>query len=213
MGNVKLTWHGHSCWTLEEDGYAIVLDPFADGYVPGFGPLRLTADEVLCSHGHNDHNAVQVVKIRRDAAGKKNPFRITEIHSFHDDAKGKKRGENVIRIFDDGEYRIAHMGDIGCMPTAEQKELLRNIDVMLMPVGGFFTLEPADAHALVRELAPKMLVTMHYRGEGFGYDAIAPVETYLSLCAGENIIRLDRSELSLPQDKAEGVLVLRVPRG
>ena len=125
MGKLKLTWHGHSCFTLEENGYSIVLDPFEDGYVPGFGPLRLTADAVFCSHGHNDHNAAQCVEIRKDAASKKNPFSVTEIRSWHDDAQGTKRGENIIRIFDDGECRVAHMGDIGCMPTAEQKELLK----------------------------------------------------------------------------------------
>lgn len=210
MGKVKLTWHGHSCFTLEEDGYAIVLDPYADGYVPGFGPLRLEADQVLCSHGHSDHNAAQCVKIRKDAKSKKNPFAVTEIRSFHDDARGTKRGENVIRVFDDGEYRIAHMGDIGCEPTAEQKELLKGMDVMLMPVGGFFTMEPADVRALAKELAPRMLVTMHYRGKGFGYDAIAPVETYAALC--DDVIRLDKNTLSLPEDLAEGTLILRVPR-
>ena len=97
MGKLQLIWHGHSCFTLEEKGYSIVLDPYDDGYVPGFGPLRLEADQVLCSHGHNDHSAVQCVKINKDAASKKNPFTITEIHSWHDDAQGTKRGDNTIR--------------------------------------------------------------------------------------------------------------------
>ena len=129
MGKLKLTWNGHSCFTLEENGYAIVLDPYEDGAVPGFGPLKLTADEVLCSHGHGDHNAAQCVKIRKNSGGAKNPFRITEIHSFHDEAKGTKRGKNTIRIFDDGQYRIAHMGDIGCVPTADQSpgEIYRHV--------------------------------------------------------------------------------------
>ena len=212
MGNLKLTWHGHSCFTLEEDGYRIVLDPFEDGAVPGFGPLRLAADQVLCSHGHGDHNAVQCVEISADASSKKNPFRITEIHSWHDDAQGKKRGNNIIRIYDDGKYKVAHMGDIGCMPTQAQKDQLKGIDVMLMPVGGFFTLEPADVHTLVQELAPRMLVPMHYRGDGFGYDVIAPLEKYLSLCGDEAVIRKDSSILTLPADSAKGIVVLRVPR-
>lgn len=211
MGKLKLTWHGHSCFTLEENGYAIVLDPFGDGYVPGFGNLRLEADEVLCSHGHDDHNAVQCVKIRKEAATKKNPFSITEIHSWHDDANGAKRGDNIIRIYDDGEYRIAHMGDIGCQPTPEQKEELKGIDVMLMPVGGFFTMEPEEVRALVGELAPRMLVPMHYKGKGFGYDVIAPLEKYTSLCS--DVILLDQSELSLPEDLTSGTVVLKVPVG
>ena len=211
MAELKLTWHGHSCFTLEEKGYAIVLDPYADGYVPGFGPLRLTADAVLCSHGHDDHNAVQCVRINPDASGKACPFRVTEIHSWHDDAQGAKRGNNIIRIFDDGQYRIAHMGDIGCHPTPDQKDLLKDIDVMLMPVGGFFTMEPADVHALVQELTPRMLVPMHYSGKDFGYEVIAPLDKYLSLCGNETVTRLDTSTLTLPADETEGIVVLRVP--
>lgn len=211
MAELKLTWHGHSCFTLEEKGYAIVLDPYADGYVPGFGPLRLTADAVLCSHGHDDHNAAQCVRINPDASGKTCPFRVTEIHSWHDDAQGAKRGNNIIRIFDDGQYRIAHMGDIGCHPTPDQKDLLKDIDVMLMPVGGFFTMEPADVHALVQELTPRMLVPMHYSGKDFGYEVIAPLDKYLSLCGNETVTRLDTSTLTLPADETEGIVVLRVP--
>lgn len=212
MGTIHLTWHGHSCFTLEENGYAIALDPFGDGAVPGFGPVQLTADEVLCSHDHFDHNAVECVQLRNED-GKQNPFRITEIRSWHDDAQGSKRGYNIIRIFDDGEYRIAHMGDIGCPPTAEQKEQLKKIDVMLMPVGGFFTMEPEDVHALVQELAPRMLVPMHYSGQGFGYDVIAPLDKYLALCGGEKVVRLEKNGLSLPEDLTEGTVVLKVPVG
>ena len=187
MGKLKLTWNGHSCFTLEENGYAIVLDPYEDGAVPGFGPLKLTADEVLCSHGHGDHNAAQCVKIRKNSGGAKNPFRITEIHSFHDEEKGTKRGKNTIRIFDDGQYRIAHMGDIGCVPTADQKEQLKGIDIMLMPVGGFFT----------------------YRGKGFGYDVIAPLEKYTAMC--DDVVRLEKNTLSLPEDEGKGTFVLTPP--
>ena len=173
MGKLKLTWNGHSCFTLEENGYAIVLDPYEDGAVPGFGPLKLTADEVLCSHGHGDHNAAQCVKIRKNSGGAKNPFRITEIHSFHDEAKGTKRGKNTIRIFDDGQYRIAHMGDIGCVPTADQKEQLKGIDVI------------------------------------FGYDVIAPLEKYTAMC--DDVVRLEKNTLSLPEDEGKGTFVLTPP--
>ena len=211
MATLKIIWHGHSCFTLEEDGYAIVLDPYEDGAVPGFGNLRLGADQVLCSHGHADHNAVKCVEIRKDASSKKNPFGITEIHSWHDDAGGSRRGENVIRIFDDGEYRIAHMGDIGCFPTPEQKEQLKGIDVMLRPVGGFFTMEPEDVHTLVAELQPRMLVPMHYKGKGFGYDVIASLDKYTALC--NDVIRLEKSSLSLPEDDAKGTVVLMPPLG
>ena len=110
MGKLHLIWHGHSCFTLEENGYSIVLDPYDDGYVPGFGPLRLEADQVLCSHGHNDHNAVQCVKINKDAASKKSPFTVTGIHSWHDDAQGKKRAPGRNRCHAHAGRRIFYDG-------------------------------------------------------------------------------------------------------
>ena len=199
MGKLKLTWNGHSCFTLEENGYAIVLDPYEDGAVPAD-----IADGTL-----DLPNAAQCVKIRQNRGGAKNPFRITEIHSFHDEEKGTKRGKNTIRIFDDGQYRIAHMGDIGCVPTADQKEQLKGIDVMLMPVGGFFTLEPEDVYALVKELSPRMLVPMHYRGKGFGYDVIAPLEKYTAMC--DDVVLFEKNTLSLPEDEGKGTFVLTPP--
>ncbi len=211
MEELKLTWKGHSCFTLEESGYTIVLDPYEDGYVPGFGKLRISADEVICSHGHSDHNAVKCVKINKDARSKKNPFRITQIHSFHDEVGGKKRGSNTIHIFDDGKYRVAHMGDLGCPLTAEQIELLKGADVILMPVGGFYTMEPEDVHKLVGELQPRMLVPMHYKGNGFGYDVLAPVEKYLSLCDKSSVHIMDKNTIVLPEDLVEGTVVLKPP--
>ena len=114
------------------------------------------------------------------------------------------------------------MGDIGCVPTADQKEQLKGIDVMLMPVGGFFTLEPEDVYALVKELSPRMLVPMHYRGKGFGYDVIAPLdgkgfgydviaplEKYTAMC--DDVVRLEKNTLSLPGDEGKGTFVLTPP--
>ena len=103
------------------------------------------------------------------------------------------------------------MGDIGCFPTPEQKEQLKGIDVMLMPVGGFFTMEPEDVHTLVAELQPRMLVPMHYKGKGFGYDVIASLDKYTALC--NDVIRLEKSSLSLPEDDAKGTVVLMPPLG
>ena len=103
------------------------------------------------------------------------------------------------------------MGDIGCPPTEDQKEVLKNIDIMLMPVGGFFTLEPAEVRKLVQELNPYMLITMHYRGAEFGYDVIAPVENYLSLCDKSSVFCLEKSSITIPEDLKSGTVVLTAP--
>ncbi len=86
MSKLTITWHGHSCFTISADGYDVVLDPYAPGSVPGLGDLSLTADMVLCSHEHSDHGFTDAVRIR--TGGAENPFQITKIDTFHDDASG-----------------------------------------------------------------------------------------------------------------------------
>lgn len=106
---MKLTWNGHSCFTLETKEGSAVLDPYADGKVPGLAPLRLTADLVLCSHEHRDHNAREVVTL----TGKTPTFGIETISTFHDAERGALRGENVIHIISAEGMRAAHLGDLG----------------------------------------------------------------------------------------------------
>ena len=89
MEQLTVRWHGHACFSLTCRDFTVVLDPYEDHYVPGFPPLRLTGDLVLCSHQHNDHNAAEIVTLR---TGRPNPFRITKIPTFHDPEGGRLRG-------------------------------------------------------------------------------------------------------------------------
>lgn len=115
---LTITWLGHSCFKVESGGYSVVFDPYADGKVPGLKPLRIEADEVLCSHEHSDHNFREAVTLRnRNVAS---PFRIQEISTYHDEKQGDLRGKSTIHILDDGVFRIAHMGDLGCELPKEQ---------------------------------------------------------------------------------------------
>ena len=86
MEQLTLRWHGHACFTLTCQDFTVVFDPYEDNYVPGFPPLHLSADLVLCSHQHNDHNAAGIVSLR---TGHDNPFHITEIPTFHDPEGGQ----------------------------------------------------------------------------------------------------------------------------
>lgn len=90
---MKLTWLGHSCFKMESNGYTVILDPYEDDYVPGLAPVRETADAVFCSHEHKDHNARAVVTLKQDQTP--SPFTITEIHTWHDEVQGAKRGETA----------------------------------------------------------------------------------------------------------------------
>ncbi len=204
---MKITWIGHSCFAVESKDYKIVIDPYKDGSVPGLKPVRETADQVLCSHEHGDHNARSCVTIPAESAFKKCPFSITRIHTYHDECQGKKRGTNIIHILDDGETRLAHMGDLGCDLTKEEIEVLKDIDVMLIPVGGFFTIDAAWAGKIAEQTGAAIVVPMHFRSEKFGFDVIGTVDQFTALRS--DVEEKDSSTLLLPDAGAKGTIVLR----
>ena len=109
MDQLTLRWYGHACFTVTCREFTVAFDPYEDNYVPGFAPLHLQADLVLCSHQHNDHNAAGLVK---PITGHQNPFHIIEIPTFHDPEGGRLRGDNIIHVLEVGKLRIAHFGDI-----------------------------------------------------------------------------------------------------
>ena len=194
MNKLTITWHGHSCFTISCNGYDVVLDPYAPGSVPGLPELSLTADMVLCSHEHSDHGYTQAVRIREN--GTENPFQITKIDTFHDDASGSMRGPNRIHILEAGGLKAVHLGDLGCGLTAMQADLLKKPDVLLIPVGGYYTIDAAQAAEIVERLSPRVTVPMHYRSDTFGYPVIGRLEEYTSRCSNEiiydtNVLTID----------------------
>ncbi|MBQ1490640.1 MAG: MBL fold metallo-hydrolase [Blautia sp.] len=200
---MELRWLGHSCFVLEMDGYKVIFDPFTEGSVPGIPAIHEEVDLVLSSHSHGDHAGAAGVTLRK---GKECPFAIEEIHSFHDECRGAKRGKNIIRVLSADGISVAHMGDIGCEPTKEQKEKLKGVDVMLMPVGGFYTLEPKEVKALVEELKPRVLIPMHYRSSSFGFDTIGTLEDYLALC--DDVVRYGGPTFTPEKDMPRQTAVL-----
>ena len=173
MEQVRIESFGHSCFRLSYQGQRIVLDPYADGCVPGCPNLRLDAEFVYCSHEHFDHNAVQCVSLHDGGAPK---FTVTELETDHDDAGGSKRGKNMIRVFDFGGVRVAHFGDLGRELTPEETKALQGLDCALIPVGGFFTIDAKQAAAIAKAIQPRMVIPMHYRTETSGFDVLADID-------------------------------------
>lgn len=200
---MTLTWLGHSCFLVESQGYQVVLDPYEPDSVPGYLPVSTQADQVLCSHEHRDHHGVGQVTLRQ---GGVSPFTIKTISTWHDDQQGALRGPNTIHILDDGQCRMAHLGDLGCELTAQQKEQLKGLNALLIPVGGFYTIDAAQAKALVDELKPQVVLPMHYRGEGFGYDVIGPLSPFTDLCSG--VVTYPTSTLEITPQTSPQVAVL-----
>ena len=203
---MKLTWLGHSCFKMESNGYTVILDPYEDDYVPGLAPVRETADAVFCSHEHKDHNARAVVTLKQDQTP--SPFTITEIHTWHDEVQGAKRGENCIRIFDDGTYRVAHLGDLGCELEPEQIEQLKGLDAVMIPVGGFYTIDATQAKVLIDQIQPRVTIPMHSRGAAFGYDVIGPLAEFTNLC--DCVVEYAGNSIELNGEMLQQVAVLKL---
>ena len=136
---MKLTWLGHACFLLEEDGYRIVLDPYTG--VAGYPPLHIQAHAVFCSHGHFDHHATDCVELLPE---RESPFTVREVETFHDDRGGALRGTNTVRIFTAGGLSVAHLGDLGHQLTVEQAAAIGPVDAVLVPVGVFTQWMPPE---------------------------------------------------------------------
>lgn len=176
---MKISWLGHACFKIEKDGYAIVIDPYEPNSVPGLGPVKEKANMVLCSHQHFDHNYADGVEIVPDLLG--TDVKVTKMETFHDDAQGTKRGPNTMFLIEIGGEKVAHLGDIGCELTEEQVAMLRGVDALMVPVGGFFTIDAAQAGKLVEKVQPKIAIPMHFRDDeaGFGYDKIGTAAPFI----------------------------------
>ena len=202
---MKITWIGHSCFKIEEGGYSIVIDPYDDNYVPGLKPVRESAQVVLASHEHGDHNARNRVTL---VPGGEGPFTITKIETYHDPEKGALRGRNTIHVFSAGGKKIAHFGDLGCELEKEQLEQLKDLDAAMIPVGGFYTIDAAEAAELVARINPVHVIPMHFRAENnkFGFDKIGTVKQFTDRM--ESVIFTGGSVLDLDNTPEEQVVVL-----
>ena len=203
MSNITIKWHGHSCFSVTADNYTIVLDPFADGSVPGLGNIRPEANSVLCSHYHSDHGCTDVVTVTEK---ENNPFRILKIDTYHDDAQGTKRGENRIHILEAHGLRLVHFGDLGCMLTPEQRELLKKADVVMIPIGGFYTIDAEQAKEIVSTLAPNVVIPMHYRSDTFGYPVIGRLEEFTEYY--HNLVNYDTDTIEISKETKAQTAIL-----
>lgn len=211
----KLSWLGQSCFVLETTaGTRIVMDPIPKGL--GYDlPPGLKADAITVSHEHADHNNVGLAVnkprvIRGLTADKKGWTRIDDkvkevavrsVGVYHDDKRGAERGLNTVFVFEVGGIRIAHLGDLGHVLTDEQLSAIGSVDVLLVPVGGVFTIDGYQATRVVDQLHPRLVVVpMHYKTDVLTIKQLEPVDAFLERKA--NVKRVDGNTLTLTPVKA-----------
>ena len=202
---MNITWLGHSCFVVESAGWRIVLDPY---YVETYPALHVDADEVLCSHSHRDHAFLEAVTLSgRDGA--ESPFTVETVSTFHDEKGGALRGENTIHILRAEGLTVVHCGDLGHELSEKPLKKIKGCDALLIPVGGYYTIDALTAKKVAAAAAPRVLVPMHYRFGTHGYPEIGTLEDFLPLCDAARVHRLDVNGFTLTKEAPAGIVVPR----
>ncbi|RLG79105.1 MAG: Zn-dependent hydrolase [Thermoprotei archaeon] len=212
---VVIKWFGQACVAIRRsDGYTIVIDPHAGGDI-GLEKPDVKADLVLVTHEHFDHNAVDTVshsntRILRVFRGetKINGITIRGYKTFHDKFGGRRRGENTVYVVEVEGYKLAHLGDLGHIPGADVMDAIKGVDLLMIPVGGTYTIYPDEAWRIVEETKPVNVLPIHYWVRGLKLP-LQPIDDFLVHVKKYRIARLDTSEFELGNYQ-NSVIVLRL---
>ena len=212
---MKIEYLGHSCFKLTEStGTSIVCDPYSEEV--GFHMPAISADAVTVSHGHYDHNAIEKVGgnpkiIDKESSIDLSGVEINSVKSFHDGNRGKKRGENIIFKFRMDGIDVCHLGDLGEDCSSDLIETVLPVNVLLIPVGGNYTLDAEMAKEYVDRIMPDIVIPMHYRTKDCKVD-IDKVDEFLNLFDGECIEETEGNSVELSRSDLGGetkIIVLR----
>lgn len=169
----KIYWAGQSCFQISvsnsrEHSADIVIDPFEE-LATGLKFPNLSADILLVTHNHKDHNNIKDVKGTPFVIQGPGEYEVKEVFiqgipSFHDDKEGKEKGQNTIYLIETEELRFCHLGDLGQKQlTDEQLEKIDKVDVLMIPVGGEgYTVDSVSAQKIISQIEPRIVIPMHY---------------------------------------------------
>ena len=195
---MKIKWLGHASFLITSDaGIKIITDPYVAGGGLRYGEIEEPADIVTVSHGHGDHNNVTAVRgnpavVKEVAPIEIKGIKFNGIPTYHDSAGGKERGNNIIFCFEVDGMRVCHLGDLGHQLGDKEVAELGKVDILLIPVGGFFTIDASVATGVCSKLTPRVIIPMHYKNDRCVFP-IAGVDEFLQGKAG--VSRLDASEV------------------
>jgi L-ascorbate metabolism protein UlaG (beta-lactamase superfamily) len=211
--SVKLRWYGMSFFQLETTaGTKVVIDPHA---IEAFGRPEVSADLILLSHLHEDHTRLEAVmgadkaKVIRGMSGnlRKHDWvdvdetfkdvKVRSVKSYHDDSEGMERGKNTIFVIEADGLKFCHLGDLGHELTPAQIKAIGPIDVLLIPVGGVYTLNGDEAKTVYKQLKPRLYAIPMHCGTRF-YGELLPPDEFLD--GFKNVKKMDTNEVSIPLD-------------
>jgi L-ascorbate metabolism protein UlaG (beta-lactamase superfamily) len=216
----KIYWAGQSCFQISvsnsrDHSADIVIDPFDEKI--GLKLPNLSADILLVTHEHPDHNNIKGVKgtpfiIQGPGEYEVKGVFIQGIPSFHDDKEGKERGQNTIYVMEAEEMRFCHLGDLGQKQlTDEQLEKIDGVDVLMIPVGGEYTISSVEAQKIISQIEPKIIIPMHYALPK-SKSKLDDVSKFLKAMGKNSVVPQDKFVVktsTLPKESAMEIVVLQ----
>ena len=209
---MKIKWLGHASFLVtSEEGKRIITDPYCVTSEISYAPINELADVVTISHDHEDHNNDRAVKgnpqvIRGEGIRKVKGIEFKGVSSYHDAARGSQRGNNIIFCFTVDDINVCHLGDLGHLLSDKQIADIGPVDILLLPVGGYFTIDAKQATAIYQSLKARIVIPMHYKTSKCGYP-ISKVDEFLK--GKENVRNLDSSETEYKKDNLPEIVVLQ----
>jgi L-ascorbate metabolism protein UlaG (beta-lactamase superfamily) len=213
---VEIKYLGHAAFVITSDkGLKIVTDPYATAPDLTYGEITETADIVTVSHAHFDHSNVAAVRGSPEVvsqAGKSvvRGIKFKGVASAHDDSGGSLRGGNILFCFEVDGVRVCHLGDLGHRLDDKQVKEIGSVDILLIPVGGNYTIDAKVATEVCEQLKPGVVIPMHYK-TAKGIPGISGVDGFLS--GKDNVSRPDSSQVEFKAGElpANGQIIVLKP--
>lgn len=193
---MKIKYIGHSCFLFTAvDETAVIIDPYKSGAYGGsltYAPITDSAHIAVLTHDHEDHAAVDQLSnspLVVRTSSRTHGIDFDAIETFHDDSGGSERGANRVFVIEMDEIRLCHLGDLGHLLNEQQQQSIGRVDVLMIPVGGHFTIGPQEADQVVEQLQPRIVIPMHFKTDRCGF----PIESAETFLADKNEVRRSTS--------------------
>jgi len=202
-----ITWYGQACFKIQSGDKTVVIDPYAKSI--GLTPPSIPADVVFVTHEHSDHSNIKAIKGEYFLVNGPGEYEVKGVKargmiSFHDNEQGTKRGMNTLYLIELEGIKILHMGDIG-QEKLEDKQLeeIGAVDILMIPVGGFFTIDAKQAMVIINQIEPKIVVPMHYKIPKLTVEQLAGVKEFLKEFGEEDVAAQEKLTIK-PKDLSGG---------
>jgi L-ascorbate metabolism protein UlaG (beta-lactamase superfamily) len=214
---MEITYLGHSSFKIKTKTASLVTDPF-DPKEVGLKYSGVEGDVVTVSHDHKDHNAIDKVASAKKVLTGPGEYEISGIsvmgyRTYHDNKEGAEKGKNTVFVIEAEGLRLVHLGDVGHVLSDDLVDEIGDVDVLMIPVGGFYTIGPKEATEIIGKIEPYFVIPMHYKTPDLSPalgDNILPVEDFLkeSGITAENLPKFSLKKEDILEDQSTKVIVL-----